>query len=113
MRTGYGGDPVSVGSMPSRTIPRRNHCLGCTHTNPSVPELLKPVAFFPPSAVQEAQKNTGPTGCERGLNAFANNSSPESLLGVREIGPIAVPIAANPVGLARSHSVELNFSCMI
>ncbi|KAJ6152954.1 hypothetical protein N7497_007273 [Penicillium chrysogenum] len=33
-----------------------------THTNPSVPELLKPVAFFPPSAVQEAQKNTGPTG---------------------------------------------------
>jgi hypothetical protein len=35
---------------------------------------------------------------ERGLNAFANNSSPESLLGVREIGPIAVPIAANPVG---------------
>lgn len=30
--------------------------------NPSGPESLKPVAVFPPSALQEAQNNSGPNG---------------------------------------------------
>ncbi|KAI3139042.1 hypothetical protein CBS147326_2720 [Penicillium roqueforti] len=33
-----------------------------SHANPSAPELLRPVAFFPPSAVQEAQQNSSLTG---------------------------------------------------
>ncbi|CAG8243070.1 unnamed protein product [Penicillium salamii] len=32
------------------------------HANPSGPESLKPVALFPPTALQEAQQNSGPTG---------------------------------------------------
>lgn len=33
-----------------------------SHTNPSEPESLKPVAVFPPSALQEAQNNSGSSG---------------------------------------------------
>lgn len=33
-----------------------------SHTNSSAPELLRPVAFFPPSALQEAQQNSSLTG---------------------------------------------------
>ncbi|KGO36683.1 hypothetical protein PEX1_043530 [Penicillium expansum] len=33
-----------------------------SHINPSGPESLKPVALFPPSALQEVQNNSGPNG---------------------------------------------------
>ncbi|KAJ5436125.1 hypothetical protein N7445_007010 [Penicillium cf. griseofulvum] len=50
----------NVHSMPtpdSNSTPTPN-----SHTNGSVLETLKPVAFFPPSAVQEAQQSCGSTG---------------------------------------------------
>lgn len=48
-----------------------------SHTNPSGPETFKPVAFFPPTALQEAQQHGGSTGFAA-MGAISRTNSNDS-----------------------------------
>lgn len=68
-----------------------------SHTNPSVPELPKPVAFFPPSAVQEAQQNSGPTGFAAmgAISRTPSNDSGEELF-AKALSPRSPDLPRSP-----------------
>ncbi|KAJ5129856.1 uncharacterized protein N7515_005895 [Penicillium bovifimosum] len=68
-----------------------------SHINPSGPESLKPVAVFPPSDLQEAQQNSGPTGFSAmvGISRTASNDSGEELF-AKALSPRSPDLPRSP-----------------
>ncbi|CAI7582085.1 unnamed protein product [Penicillium glandicola] len=68
-----------------------------SQTNPSAPELLKPIAFFPPSALQEAQQNSGPSGFTSmgAISRTPSNDSGEELF-AKALSPRSPDLPRSP-----------------
>ncbi|KAJ5774164.1 hypothetical protein N7457_009060 [Penicillium paradoxum] len=68
-----------------------------SHTNPSGPESLKPVALFPPSVLQEAQQNHNPTGFAAmgTISRTASNDSGEDLF-AKALSPRSPDLPRSP-----------------
>lgn len=67
------------------------------HTNPSEPEPLKPVAVFPPSALQEVQNNSGNNGfgAMGAISRTPSNDSGEELF-AKALSPRSPDLPRSP-----------------
>ncbi|CAG8023968.1 unnamed protein product [Penicillium nalgiovense] len=68
-----------------------------SHMNPSGPESLKPVAVFPPSALQEAQNDSGPSGFAAigAISRTPSNDSGEELF-AKALSPRSPDLPRSP-----------------